>query len=188
MGDTIASLAPRGQLDTGGSLGQGAALNRTNIMSKFVSNTQTRLGPRQESATITLHEFALVYPWLRDGDALMLTVSAADFRRAMEMALGGPEVMSTRQATDIYGWNPKRWRVWANEGRIPGAFQEENDDWRLPRESCRMLVQGLMHDGMRPLKVRRVPSELASKQPILRASSATTPTRSIRRGPRKKAA
>ena len=52
-----------------------------------------------------------------------------------------PQILSTRQAARWFGLNPKRWRVWAEEGLIEGAFQEaEGGPWRLPVEGCQRRI------------------------------------------------
>lgn len=48
-----------------------------------------------------------------------------------------PEVLSTVQAARLLGYTPKRWRRWAEQGRVDGAWQDGDGRWRLPREACR---------------------------------------------------
>lgn len=73
------------------------------------------------------------------------TIDAAAFKRAMEMATGGPEIMSTAQAAMVFGFSTKRWRRWAEAGRVAGAWEDGEDGkrgtWRLPRESCQRVVE-----------------------------------------------
>lgn len=52
-----------------------------------------------------------------------------------------PQILSTRQAARWFGLNPKRWRVWAEQGLVEGAFQEsEGGPWRLPVEGCQRRI------------------------------------------------
>jgi len=114
--------------------------------------------------------------WLEDGDLVTLTFTAGALRQALSMAAGGPEVMSTTQAARIYGWTSKRWRGWAEAGRVEGAWQDERGRWRLPRTSCRALAAGRARASAPPPH-QGVPTPVA-----VTASQPGRP--SIRRGPR----
>jgi len=134
---------------------------------------------------MTIQDFSSALRWMRAGDEVTVTLRSADLQRALEMASGGPEVMSTAQAADVFGWSSRRWREWAKAGRIEGAWQDERGDWRLPREACRALVGELKESG------RRAPAPLpgildSGRNPVKQSRKryATTDGRSIRRGPR----
>lgn len=84
-------------------------------------------------------------PHLPEDADLQLSVSVADLRQAYESAKGGPDLLSTRQAADYIGYTPKRWRRWAKEGKIDGAYQDEKDRWRLPNQACRAFIEDKYH-------------------------------------------
>lgn len=143
---------------------------------------------RPGSVTLTAEEFAAVFPWLGPNDPVTVSLPADAFRRALQMALGGPEIMSTSQAAAVFGWSAKRWRGWAEGKRVAGAWQEKNGDWRLPRDGCRMLVAQMLRTRRTAPSPKTPSTALATKQAAVSVPSVITPTRSIRRGPRKKAA
>jgi hypothetical protein len=127
--------------------------------------------------------------WMTDDDPVTVTFRAADLRRAMEMAGGGPEIMSTAQAAKVYGWSSKRWRNWAADGRVAGAWQDDDGRWRLPRDGCRQLVDELRARGQYSSKTHPADDDppLSGVGVQVSAESFNLVTRkgSIRRGPRK---
>lgn len=88
---------------------------------------------------------ALTY--LPDDHPVEVRVPAGDLREALNRRNGGPELLSTRQATEYIGFTPKRWRGWAKDGKIDGAFQDEKDRWRLPNEACRAFIEEKYHSN-----------------------------------------
>ncbi len=141
-----------------------------------------------------IEEFATILPWLQEGDEVSVTMKAGAWRRAFEMATGGPAVMSTRQAADVFGWSPRRWRGWAKQGLIEDAYQEEDEDgrlgpWRLPREGCRQRVEEEAQRGRS--RARSVDPKGHTEEPLTTGAgrngtrNLNTNGRSIRRGPRK---
>lgn len=74
-----------------------------------------------------------------------ISATVEEWRNRLPHLTGGPEVLSTRQAADLLGWTPKRWRGWAKDGKIEGAFQDEKDRWRLPNEACREFIADKYH-------------------------------------------
>lgn len=135
---------------------------------------------------MTLPELTEALPWLGDDAEVTITLRVADLRNAVEMANGGPQVMSTRQAADVYGWSPKRWRRWAEEGLVDGAWQEEGKRgaWRLPRDGCRKRVATLLEEGRSRPGSRHGPSPVRTLDQRSRTKPHVPQERSIRRGPR----
>lgn len=81
---------------------------------------------------------------LPDEANVTITVSVRDLRSALEQRAGGPEILDCRQAATLLGYRPERWRRWAEEGRIPGAYQDaDRGPWRLPREACEAHIRTL---------------------------------------------
>lgn len=128
--------------------------------------------------------------FLKDDDVITVNYRVGDLRRAIEMGSGGPEIMSTAQAAEVFGWTSKRWRNWAEHRQVEGAWQEEDGRWRLPRESCRQWVDELRTRGQRPPKLhytleRRIPSGAAAPRSRIPENTINPSRKSIRRGPRK---
>jgi hypothetical protein len=130
---------------------------------------------------------------MREGDSITITVPAVAFERACEMASGGPMIMSTSQAAAVYGWDAKRWRGWAESGRVDGAWQEEDTGhWRLPRDGCQRLIDEFRRKGRKPPR-KGCPSVHGESRTAEKGrvdcgerTKPRTPTRrSVRRGPRK---
>jgi hypothetical protein len=140
---------------------------------------------------ISLHRLSDVLAWLDDGEHITVTMHAETFHRAMEMADGGPEIMSTPQAARRYGWTSRRWRQWAEAGDVSRAWRDDQGNWRLPKESCRRLVEEQQARGSRPSRSRGAASSTKPvAQPavaVRRPNPSNPPTQkaSIRRGPRK---
>lgn len=67
---------------------------------------------------------------------LQITIRAGDLARALREAHGGPEWLSTVEASRLLGYSARRWRDWAQAGEIPGAHQDDGR-WRLPNAACR---------------------------------------------------
>jgi len=144
-------------------------------------------------------EFMTALKYLRGSDSITITIDAAAFERAMEMATGGPEIMSTAQAAAVYGFSVKRWRRWAEDGRVDGAWEDGEDGkrgtWRLPRESCRRVVEEEAAKGRARARNTRGKQGIANAERTNATSggrrvgshqSPLSPTgRSVRRGPRK---
>lgn len=125
--------------------------------------------------------------WASDGEQVTITVRRDALLRALEMADGGPEIMSTVQAAQRYGWTAKRWRDWACAGRVVGAWRDEQGTWRLPKASCVELTKELQERGARPQRSTSV-SDLVPRSPAANrgvAPSSPPTKRSIRRGARK---
>jgi hypothetical protein len=79
---------------------------------------------------------------------LTVLVRVDDFRRALQQQAGGPEVLDTKQAAQLLGYRPERWRRWAEAGRIEGAWQDgARGPWRLPRTACEAHLRGLSRRG-----------------------------------------
>lgn len=140
---------------------------------------------------ISLRRLSDILAWVEDGEHITVTMQAGAFHRAMEMADGGPEIMSTIQAARRYGWTPKRWRQWAEAGDVFRAWRDDHGNWRLPKESCRRLVEEQQARGSQPPRPRGAASSTKSvAQPataMRRPSPSNSQTQrpSIRRGPRK---
>lgn len=83
--------------------------------------------------------------YLPDDHPVEVRVPAGELREALSRSNGGPELLSTRQAAEYIGFTPKRWRRWAKDGKIDGAFQDEKDRWRLPNEACRVFIANKYH-------------------------------------------
>lgn len=86
------------------------------------------------------NELLKALPYLPEDHPVQLQVPAGKLREALNRANGGPEILSTSQAAELLGWTTKRWRRWAKDGKIEGAFQDEKDCWRLPNEACREFI------------------------------------------------
>ena len=135
---------------------------------------------------MTLAEFATVLPFIPDGEDITITMNAGAWRNAYQLANGGPAIMSTAQAAAVCGMSSRRWREWAKQGLVEGAWQEENGDWRLPREGCWRRIEEEASRGRSRLRVVPEEGEACVK------SAPGTPVRkprhskkrSIRRGPR----
>lgn len=134
-----------------------------------------------------LNLLAAFLAWAADGDHVTITVRRDALQRATEMADGGPEVMSTVQAAQRYGWTAKRWREWAHAGRVTNAWVDDQGTWRLPKRSCAYLVAQLQERGSRPPRPAGSTGlgAVHLTQRRVGGASPTPPTRSIRRGPRK---
>jgi hypothetical protein len=134
-------------------------------------------------------EFTQLLPHLADSTQVALTMSAGDLRRALVMATGGPEIMSTTQAANQFGWTSKRWRGWAKDDLVDGAFEDEWGNFRLPKDACRRHVDRVRKAGKRRRRGKGGTEIVASvvgpvDQDITNATSRST--RRTRRGPRKK--
>lgn len=116
--------------------------------------------------------------WMDDDEPVQLTFTVRALKRALEMAAGGPRVMSTSQAARIFGWTPKRWRSWAEASLIEGAWKDEQRRWRLPNASCRLRASQVAPAARRQSATHEIVPDL---QP--HAASALHP--SIRRGSRR---
>lgn len=57
--------------------------------------------------------------------------------RYEELGGAGPEVVTTRGASEMLGFSVKFWRMAAENGAISGAWREEGGIWRLPLAECR---------------------------------------------------
>lgn len=99
---------------------------------------------------------------LPDEALVTISVRKGDLVSALEMQAGGPEILDCAQAAAVFGFLPARWRRWAAEGAIEGAFKEsEKGSWRLPRVGCEAHIRGLKRRSssaraQRP-STRRVP-------------------------------
>lgn len=145
-------------------------------------------GPPETSTPPPVREVALgetdlahLLDWMDESDLVSLTITAGALKRAMKMAAGGPEVMSTAQAARVFGWTPKRWRAWAESGRIAGAWRDDRGRWRLPKAGCRAVAAAQPGAAASPA--------LGSDPPVVRArpkdsQGSVKRGRSIRRGPR----
>jgi hypothetical protein len=129
--------------------------------------------------TVPIEVLGALLPWFRASDQITITCQAEDLQRALEMATGGPAMMSTAQAAHHYGWLPKDWREWAEAGLIPGAIKDYRPNssataegssaqvaqsadaaarktrgasWRLPKESCIALVAQFRNKARQPVR------------------------------------
>lgn len=109
-------------------------------------------------------ETALILAQMNPNAILTIQVRAGDYAKACEEVQGGPAELTPGDAARRYGRSPKYWRQKAEAGEIQGAYKDgETERWYLPNDSCR--------------------AHLAAKaQPHL-----STTTRTVRRGPRKRA-
>jgi hypothetical protein len=89
---------------------------------------------------------------------LEATATAAQWRRLFEARQGGPEVLSTRQASKAFGWLHADWARWAREGKIPGAVREAKN-WRLPRDACKRLADERMGRTEEPEPTTAMPEK-----------------------------
>ncbi|HKB54420.1 MAG TPA: hypothetical protein VKD22_10490 [Ramlibacter sp.] len=79
----------------------------------------------------------------------------------------GPEWVSTTQAAQLLGFAPKRWRIWAEDGRIPDAWKDEADHWRLPLAECRRHLLRL--------KAQRTGNRTGERGPYKKARTTLAP-------------
>jgi len=70
----------------------------------------------------------------------MVSVSAAELAALRERADGPPQILSTTQAADHFGFTPKRWRQWCEDGTLPGAFKDERARWRIHRDEAARCI------------------------------------------------
>lgn len=161
-----------------------------------------RSAPEEGMKDMSDRDFMTALKYLRTSDSITVTIDAAAFDRAMEMATGGPEVMTTAQAAAVFGFGAKRWRRWAEDRPALGAWLDHEEGkrgtWRLPREGCRRLMEEERRKGRSRAKgaEERASARNANAGGRSRSSSgrrvaslpATTTTtgRSALRGPRKK--
>lgn len=151
---------------------------------------------------MTVGDFSTAMKYLRTTDAITVTIGVAAFERAMEMATGGPEVMSTAQAAVVFGFGAKRWRRWAEADRIDGAWLDHEKGkkrgvWRLPREGCRRVIKEEQRKGRTRAKgnQERVTTRNANagkkagtsreRRVVSHQTAAPTTGRRTLRGPRK---
>jgi hypothetical protein len=143
---------------------------------------------------MTVRDLAEAFPWLKDSDMVFIALPKAELGRALEMAGGGPEMLSTTKAAERWGFTARRWREWAKDGLVPGASREERadesgtislGDWNLPRESCRAIVDEIRLTGCYPMKDTappraKTPAVAVNGSPLTQISE-----RRFGRGPRK---
>jgi hypothetical protein len=98
---------------------------------------------------MTIEELMRILPWLRDGEEITITLRKDALIEGFLMAAGGPEVLSTAQAKRLLGYSAERWADWARAGRIRDAYRDEQNRWRLPNRSCRVLLDEQMAAGKR---------------------------------------
>jgi hypothetical protein len=121
---------------------------------------------------------------------VQISLTVAELQEAMTMAAGGPEIMSPSQAAKVFGFSARRWRRWAEQGRVAGAAYEEaatgRRTWMLPREACRSWAHERLTAGHRPPQ-RPPPArpEPVPETPAFAGRTRRPPGRSVSRGPKK---
>lgn len=138
---------------------------------------------------MTITDVADALPWMDDKARIWVAVERKDFELAMEMARGGPEILSTQQAAQLFGWDSRRWREWAQDpARIPGAFIDNYGHYRLPRDECRTLKERMERDGRAPPRRANKKADLTSDSRALARvtthANVNPDNWSFRRGPR----
>ena len=90
---------------------------------------------------------------LPDDAQLTITVGKADLLRALDEGSGAnPEHIDTKRAAARLGYSADRWRRWAEQGRITGAWQDaRGGSWRLPFASCEAHIRELQKRGQAAL-------------------------------------
>jgi hypothetical protein len=151
---------------------------------------------------MTVGDFTTALQYLRANDSITVTIEVAAFERAMEMATGGPEVMSTAQAAAVFGFSAKRWRRWAEADRIDGAWLDHEKGkkrgvWRLPREGCRRVIEEEQRKGRtrakgnqervatRNVNAGKKTGTSRERRVVSHQAASSTTGRRVLRGPRK---
>jgi hypothetical protein len=93
-------------------------------------------------------EIPQVLAELPDDAMVTVSVRVGDWLRAREAKSGGPEILTTTQASRAFGYEAEAWRRWAVQGRIDGAWQDsEGGAWHLPRRACQGHLRSLRRRG-----------------------------------------
>lgn len=102
---------------------------------------------------------------------LTITVCKADLLRVLDEARGaGPENIDTKRAAARLGYSADRWRRWAEQGKIAGAWQDaRGGSWHLPFASCEAHIRELQKRG---------------RATLVRGARTESSSRSLPRGPR----
>lgn len=88
---------------------------------------------------------------LPDDAQVTVTVRKGDLVRALETRVGGPALLTTRQAASAFGFSGEQWKRWAEQGRIEGAWKvDQRGHWRLPRAGCEAHLRTLLRQGHTP--------------------------------------
>ena len=97
----------------------------------------------------SLPDFVRLLALLPSDAQLTITVSKADLLRALDESAGAdPEHIDTKRAAARLGYNADRWRRWAEQGKIPGAWQDaRGGTWHLPFASCEAHIRSLQRRG-----------------------------------------
>ena len=97
---------------------------------------------------MTSDEIVAALRHLPDDAEITISLRKADLVTALENKGGGPRVMTTAQAARVHGYTPERWRRWAQDGRIEGAYQDAEDGpWHLPRAAVEAHIATLARRG-----------------------------------------
>jgi len=104
---------------------------------------------------------------LPDDAQVTISIRKADLVKALEQRAGGPAVLTTTQAAKGLGYTAERWRRWAVDGVVDGAYQDAAEGpWHLPRVSCEAHIARLAETGAKrarrsstvvPIALRSVP-------------------------------
>lgn len=67
---------------------------------------------------------------------LPVTLPLRELLALVERGSGIPHILSTAQAAKVFGYHTKTWRRRCEDGKLPGAFRDEQGRWRIPREDA----------------------------------------------------
>lgn len=74
----------------------------------------------------------------------------ADELRVAFVASQQKRILTTYEASRIFGYSASQWQKWAAAGDLPDAYQDvEGGHWRLPYEACDAHVRRRIDRGLR---------------------------------------
>ena len=82
-------------------------------------------------------DLARIVPGVLD---LPVTLPLRELIALVERGSGVPRILSTAQAAKVLGYSTKTWLRRCKEGQLPGAFRDERDRWRIPREDAERFI------------------------------------------------
>lgn len=67
-----------------------------------------------------------------------------------------PEVVTSKQAAELWSYSADTWSQWCRQGEIEGAWQDgEGGIWRMPYASCEAKVERVRWEARNPNRRKR---------------------------------
>ena len=74
------------------------------------------------------------------GPDVRVVLTVPEYNALVERNSGAPRLLSTAQAASFFGYTAKAWRNRCKDGKLPRAFLDERDRWRIPREDAERFI------------------------------------------------